>query len=80
VASAPRSGDANGTPTSASEALGPELRALTRGAHTGLKTYERGFTVSELQFPAGYVQDPFGPELPYLALVLQGGLEKSFRF
>jgi AraC family transcriptional regulator len=39
-----------------------------------------GFTISELQFPPSYVQDPFEPELPYLALVLQGGLEKSFRF
>jgi AraC family transcriptional regulator len=38
-----------------------------------------GFTVAELRFPPGYVQDKFEPELPYLALVLDGGLEKSFR-
>jgi AraC family transcriptional regulator len=37
-----------------------------------------GFTLAELGFPAGYVQAPFEPELPYLALVLDGGLVKSF--
>ena len=38
-----------------------------------------GLTVSELRFPPGYVQDAFEPELPYLALVLDGSLVKSFR-
>jgi AraC family transcriptional regulator len=38
-----------------------------------------GLTLAELRFPPGYVQDEFVPELPYLALVLDGGLEKSFR-
>jgi len=38
-----------------------------------------GFTLAELRFPPGYVQDTFEPELPYLALVLEGALEKSFR-
>ena len=38
-----------------------------------------GFTVTELGFPPGYVQPPFEPELPYLALVLDGVVEKSFR-
>ena len=38
-----------------------------------------GLTVSELRFPPGYVQDAFEPDLPYLALVLDGSLEKSFR-
>jgi AraC family transcriptional regulator len=38
-----------------------------------------GFTVSELRFPPGYVQAEFEPELAYLAVVLAGGLEKSFR-
>jgi AraC family transcriptional regulator len=38
-----------------------------------------GFTLAELRFPAGYVQGEFEPELPYLALVLDGALEKSFR-
>jgi AraC family transcriptional regulator len=36
------------------------------------------FTVSELSFPGGYVQAPFEPELPYLALVLDGAMEKTF--
>src|SRR6266542_4452677 len=38
-----------------------------------------GFTLAELRFPPDYVQDEFEPELPYLALVLDGALEKSFR-
>ncbi len=37
-----------------------------------------GFLLSELRFPAGYVQAAFEPQLPYLALILEGGLEKSF--
>ncbi len=37
-----------------------------------------GFTVAELSFPAGYVQAPFEPDLPYLAVVIGGALEKSF--
>jgi AraC family transcriptional regulator len=37
-----------------------------------------GFTVSELRFPPEYVQETFEPELPYLAVVLEGGLVKSF--
>ena len=37
-----------------------------------------GFTVAELGFPAGYVQAPFEPDLPYLAVVIGGALEKSF--
>jgi AraC family transcriptional regulator len=38
-----------------------------------------GLTLAELRFPRGYLQDEFVPELPYLAVVLQGRLEKSFR-
>ena len=38
-----------------------------------------GFTLSELRFAPGYVQAAFDPELPYLAFVLDGSLEKSFR-
>jgi AraC family transcriptional regulator len=38
-----------------------------------------GFTLSELRFPAEYAQAWFEPESPYLAVVLEGGLEKSFR-
>jgi AraC family transcriptional regulator len=37
-----------------------------------------GFTVGELSFPADYVQAPFEPDLPYLAVVIGGALEKSF--
>jgi AraC family transcriptional regulator len=39
-----------------------------------------GFEVAELRFPPRFVQAPFEPESPYLAVVLDGGLEKSFRF
>jgi len=38
-----------------------------------------GFALAELRFPPGYVQAAYEPELPYLALVLEGALEKSFR-
>jgi hypothetical protein len=37
-----------------------------------------GFTLSELRFPKNYVQPPFEPELPYIAVVLEGALVKSF--
>ena len=37
-----------------------------------------GFTLSELWFPKSYLQAPFEPELPYLAVVLEGALVKSF--
>jgi AraC family transcriptional regulator len=37
-----------------------------------------GFTVGELSFPPGYVQDEYEPELPYVAVVIQGAMEKSF--
>jgi len=48
----------------------------------GVETISRevnGFTLAKLRLPAGYVQAAFEPELPYLALVLDGNLEKSFR-
>ncbi len=38
-----------------------------------------GFTVAELAFPADYVQAEFQPDLPYLAVVTHGEMEKSFR-
>jgi AraC family transcriptional regulator len=38
-----------------------------------------GFTVAELRFPPGYVQEELDPEAPYLAYVLDGALEKTFR-
>lgn len=36
-----------------------------------------GFSVGELSFPAGYVQAEFEPDLPYLAVVVDGAMEKS---
>lgn len=38
-----------------------------------------GFTVRELRFPSNYVQEAFEPDRPYLALVLDGSMVKSFR-
>jgi AraC family transcriptional regulator len=38
-----------------------------------------GFTLAELRFPPNYVQQPFEPELPYVAVVLEGSLHKAFR-
>jgi AraC family transcriptional regulator len=38
-----------------------------------------GFTLEELRFPPSYEHGAFEPELPYLALVLEGSVEKSFR-
>src|SRR6266516_4335591 len=37
-----------------------------------------GLTLAELRFPPRYVQAAFEPDTPYLALVLDGGLVKSF--
>ncbi len=37
-----------------------------------------GFTVAELSFPPGFVQAEFEPDLPYLAIVVDGAMEKSF--
>jgi len=39
-----------------------------------------GFNLAELQFPPGHVQVEFEPDTSYLACVLDGRLEKSFRF
>lgn len=38
-----------------------------------------GFTVRELRFPGDYVHEAVEPERPYLALVLDGNMVKSFR-
>jgi len=38
-----------------------------------------GLVLSELRFPGGYDQPSFEPELPYLAIVLDGALVKSFQ-
>jgi AraC family transcriptional regulator len=37
-----------------------------------------GFQLSELRFPNDYAHAPIEPELPYLALVLEGALVKTF--
>jgi AraC family transcriptional regulator len=37
-----------------------------------------GLVLSELRFPAGYDQPSFEPELPYVAVVLDGAMVKSF--
>ena len=37
-----------------------------------------GLVLSELRFPPGYLQPSFEPQLPYLALVLDGSMVKSF--
>ena len=38
-----------------------------------------GLILSELRFPSEYLQAAFEPQRPYLALVLEGGIVKSFR-
>lgn len=38
-----------------------------------------GFALIELQFPPDYVQAETEPEHPYLAVVLEGAMEKTFR-
>ena len=60
--------------------MGAGLATVTE--EDGVLAFSRevdGFTLAELRFPPGYIQAAFEPELPYLALVLDGELEKSFR-
>jgi AraC family transcriptional regulator len=38
-----------------------------------------GFSLAEVRFPPNYVQQPFEPDLPYVAIVLEGSLHKAFR-
>ena len=38
-----------------------------------------GFTVGELAFSPGYVQQEFEPDLPYLAVLVEGAMRKSLR-
>ena len=70
--------------------LPPPLRVLVSvGAGFATVTQEEGvtvtsgdvngFTLAELQFPPGYVQEAFEPDSSYLALVLDGAMEKTFR-
>jgi AraC family transcriptional regulator len=44
----------------------------------GIRVRETRFGVAELSFPPRYAQARFGPERGYLAVVLEGGLEKTF--
>jgi AraC family transcriptional regulator len=44
----------------------------------GVTVTETRVGVAELRFPPGYEQPRFGPEHGYLAVVLDGGLEKTF--
>jgi AraC family transcriptional regulator len=55
------------------------LGTLSEEGDVGVTSAEvNGFTLSELRFPDRYVQAPFEPESPYLAVVLEGALVKSF--
>jgi AraC family transcriptional regulator len=58
-----------------------ETRFATHSEEDGVAVVSaevNGFLVSELRFPPGYRQLPFEPEYPYLAVVLEGSLEKIF--
>src|SRR2546423_8881241 len=60
--------------------MGPGFATVTEAEGVSDTSAEvNGFTVSELRFPQSYAHAPFEPELPYLAVVLEGGLVKSFR-
>jgi AraC family transcriptional regulator len=60
--------------------MGTGLATLTESDGVSLASAQvNGFTVGELRFPPGYVQPEFEPDLPYIAVVLDGGLRKSFR-
>ena len=37
-----------------------------------------GLTITELGFPPRYVQEPYEPEASYVAIVLEGAMEKAF--
>jgi AraC family transcriptional regulator len=53
---------------------------VTEDEHVLIRSADvNGYTIAELGFPPDYVQHAFEPELPYLALVLDGSLEKAFR-
>jgi hypothetical protein len=57
----------------------PAFATVTEEEGVSVTTAEvNGLTLSELRFPESYVQAPFEPELPYLAVVLEGALVKSF--
>jgi len=60
--------------------MGMAFASVTQSDGVSLTSAEvNGFTVGELRFPPGYVQADFEPELPYIAVVLDGSLRKSFR-
>ena len=55
------------------------LATVVREEGVVLRTAElNGFTVGELSFPPGHVQAEFEPDLPYLAVVVDGAMVKSF--
>jgi len=59
--------------------MGTAFATVTEDEGVSVTSAEvNGFTLSELRFPQSYVQAPFDPELPYLAVVLEGALVKSF--
>ena len=59
--------------------MGPAFATVTEvGGVVATSADVNGFTVAELRFPPGYRQPAFEPEEPYVALVLDGSLEKSF--
>ena len=60
--------------------MGTGFATLTESDGVSLASaHVNGFTVGELRFPPDYVQPEFEPDLPYIAVVLDGGLRKSFR-
>jgi AraC family transcriptional regulator len=60
--------------------MGTGFATVTESDGVSLSSADvNGFTVGELRFPPGYLQADFEPELPYIAVVLDGSLRKSFR-
>lgn len=57
----------------------PTFATATKEDGVGVVSADvNGLSVTELDFPPGYDQPPFEPELPYLAVVIDGALVKSF--
>jgi AraC family transcriptional regulator len=60
--------------------MGVGFASVTEEDGVGVRSADvNGFSVSELRFPNDYVQEAYEPMLPYLALVLDGSMVKSFR-
>jgi AraC family transcriptional regulator len=59
--------------------MGPGFATITEEDGVVLRSADvNGFSVGELEFPAGYVQADYEPDLPYLAVVVDGAMEKTF--